>query len=52
MVIKNARTENLRRALRVGHGGHRPALRRMADTLSLLCLEAFLAVRSLIDGLD
>jgi hypothetical protein len=35
-----------------GDGGHRPELEKMADALSLFRLEPFLAVRSLIDGLD
>jgi hypothetical protein len=29
MEVKNGSAENLRRATCVGHGGHRPTLRRM-----------------------
>jgi hypothetical protein len=50
-MVKIAKTVISGDVARVGHGGHRPELRKMAGALSLR-LEPFPAARSLMGGLD
>jgi hypothetical protein len=38
--------------MEAGHGGHRPALAKETAPISLFCLEAIPAIRSLINGRD